>query len=350
MTLSEPSRKSSIEGANRRRDRHKIGAYLRAGAPWLVAAVVLAYLFKTTSLTALGAALAEVPVAAVIALVVSFNLAALAADSGALRIAVGAALKAARAAPSPGAAVAPAPTPPGYRQVALVRCASALLSVINFGVGQGGVVYFLHRRHRVPVEVGAGAVLLTSTSTMLVMALVVAVGLLAGAVPMRDELALLAWLAAASVPLAVGLRLLRPRWLAQRRLLRHLFQISWGALLGVVATRGLHLMVFVVGHWLALGIFGVDVPPALALLQLPALFFVGTLPISPSGLGTSQAAAVFFFAPYASGAPDARAAAVLAYSLSCHAIGVACLLAIGLPCWRRIERRRQPPKSPQSGP
>ncbi len=74
---------------------------------------------------------------------------------------------------------------PRYRDILLVRCASALLSLLNYGAGQGGVVYFLRRSHGTSLEAGAGAILLASAGWLAVLALAAGWAFLAGAVPDR---------------------------------------------------------------------------------------------------------------------------------------------------------------------
>ncbi|WP_428264461.1 lysylphosphatidylglycerol synthase domain-containing protein [Haliangium sp.] len=307
----------------------RLRARIRAWAPWVVAAAVLAFVGTSVSLDALLNALARVPAIPFGVLIIVLTTATLMVDTLAIWLAL--------------AAVTPT-TAPRWRELLLVRAASALLSLLSYGAGQGGIVYFLYRRHGVPVEAGAGAVLVTSAASVLVVALAAGVGLLLGAIPDHPELSTVAWAALAILPTYLLVLVLRPRFLLRRRLLRHVFGVGVGALLRVLAARACHLGVLITGHWLAMRLFDIHVPVAVALLQLPAVFLVGALPISPSGLGTTQAAAVALFAPYATGVDaDHRQATVLAYSLACHITGVAVLLLLGFLSWRHIERRSLPP-------
>jgi uncharacterized membrane protein YbhN (UPF0104 family) len=334
---------------------------LRAWLPWAVAALVLVYVLADvparTFLEALGRVspwrfalvLFVITAGALLAdtLTISLALAATtrAGQPGPDRAAVsdrtsdhslGPQLPAARATPTASSHHRPRAAP-RYRDLLLVRCASALLSLLNYGAGQGGVVYFLHRRHGIALEVGAGAILLASAAFLAVLALAAGLGLLAGAVPDRPELRAVAWAALAALPAYVLLAAWRPRVLVRRKLLRYLLAVSPAALLRVLGARVLHLGVLVTGHWLALRLFDITVPPAVALLRLPAMFLVGAVPISPAGLGTTQAAAVTLFGDYAAAPRDAM---VLAYSLSFHVTGVVLLVLVGLACWRRLGRSR----------
>jgi hypothetical protein len=108
--------------------------------------------------------------------------------------------------------------------------------------------------------------------------------------------------------------------------------------LAVGAARLIHLAVLLIGHWSALHLFGVDVPPSAAMVLLPVLFLISAIPIAPAGLGTTQAAAVTLFAGFAAGGPDAQRATVLAYSLAFQFVPMAFVAAIGLPCLRLATR------------
>jgi uncharacterized membrane protein YbhN (UPF0104 family) len=135
---------------------------------------------------------------------------------------------------------------------------------------------------------------------------------------------------------------LRPRFLADRSLLRPLFEAGVVGTLEVAGARAAHTGILIAGHWLAMGLFGIDVPVADAIARLPVIFVIGSLPVSPSGLGTTQAAAVTLFAGYAPGASEAaREAAVLAYSLAFQVLGVVAMAAWGLVGLRRVTGRER---------
>ena len=307
---------------------------IRALVPWGVAALVLVYVFSRTSGPALADALARVSLWRFALVLLGLTVGALLADAWVILLALRATAPAEQPRDPAGARPALA-----YRDVFLVRGASALLSLLSYGAGQGGVMYFLYRRHGVSVAAGASAVLLATAASMAVLALLSGLGILAGAIPDRPEIRAVAWAALAAIPAYVVLVSARPQFLLRYRFFRPLFGVRPGALVRVLGARVLHLGVLVAGHWLVMHLFGIAVPPAAALLRLPALFMVTALPISPAGLGTTQAAAITLFSAHAS-APDqaAREAMVLAYSLSCHVAGVVVLVLVGLVCWRWLPR------------
>jgi len=53
-------------------------------------------------------------------------------------------------------------------------------------------------------------------------------------------------------------------------------------------------LLFVLNNWLALRAFGIEVPFLKVLAYVPVIAFIGIVPVTVAGLGTVQAATVFF--------------------------------------------------------
>jgi uncharacterized membrane protein YbhN (UPF0104 family) len=297
---------------------------VRRLAPWVLAAAVLAWLFARVPIERVLEALEQVSAWRLVALSAAAVAGILIADSVALFLAFRASLPA---------------TPLTAGEVVQMRGASYLLAALSWGVGQGGLVWLLRRRHGVPIAAGAGAVFLASGALLVVIVAAVGVGIAAGAVPDRPELHWTAVVLMAGIPVYLLVIAIRPRFLAERALLRPLFDAGVRGTAQVTLARALHMGIMVAGHFAALRLFGIEVPPAAALARVPVMLLIAALPIAPSGLGTGQAAAVTLFAEYAGGATEEeQAAAVLAYSLSYHAICTALVMAVGLFCLRRETR------------
>jgi uncharacterized membrane protein YbhN (UPF0104 family) len=298
----------------------------RRAVPWVIAAAILGYLAATVPLGEVVAAVERTSLAGLVGLAVGLVGSLLLADGLAMWVGF-------REALGPGLR---------YRDLVVVRGASYLLAVLNYGAGQGGIVYFLRERHGVPVAAGLGAVLLASGAFVVVVALAVGLGLAAGAIPERAGLVAVVVALAAALPGYLLVIAVRPGFLARRAVLEPLFRAGLGGTLRVAAARAPHLAVLIVGHWLALRLFGIEVPLAAALTLLPVMFLVGTLPLAPSGLGTTQAAAITLFAGFAPGDEAARHASVLAYSLSLQVVGTLISASVGLACLRLATGPRRP--------
>jgi uncharacterized membrane protein YbhN (UPF0104 family) len=84
------------------------------------------------------------------------------------------------------------------------------------------------------------------------------------------------------------------------------------------------------GAWLALKTFGVDVPLVRILTYLPLIYLIGSIPITVLHLGTTQVAWVFFFRDLV--AP----ATMIGFSLLWHFVFVAVYMLAGLACLPRV--------------
>ncbi len=231
---------------------------------------------------------------------------------------------------TPDGAAAPA-TPLSLTDILLVRGATYLLAAINYNVGQGAIVYFVHRVARVPVMRGVATVLLIMGDQRPGAALS---GHLRPGRRARGA-------ARAQVDRgrrlrgAGGLRRRRPR---QAALARHPAAVRRparrrpGRPRARAAVRLPHIAILFAFQIVMLRAFGVAVPVIQAIAALPVVFFIAVLPISVQGLGTTQAAMIYFFARYAPGDSHAQQAAVLAASL----VGQVCTLTfqavLGVAC------------------
>ena len=300
---------------------------LRIALTWLVAGGILAYLLATIPLDSLVGALARVSATKLVVLTLVYQSALLATDSFALWVALRHVLHGAHL---------------HLRQVALVRAATYLLAIRNYGVGQGGIVYFLRASYAVPLSVGTAAILLTSAGFALVLSAVLGAGFVSGALPAHPGIRAAATLLLVAVPTYLVLVAVRPGFLRRVPPIRPLLDAGVAGSLWAAGARALHTAALLGGHWLAMRLFSIDDPLGDALARLPVMLMVLALPISPSGLGTTQAAAVVLFSGYAPGTGSEREAAVLAYSLSFHVLSQGLTALLSLPALRLLPSAPRP--------
>jgi hypothetical protein len=303
--------------------RRQRAAAVKRFIPYAIALAALAWVFHQVDLRALGRALGHAPIAAFIALSAVMLVINCAADT----FAMGSVFR------WFGCAVR-------YRDLFVVRASTYLLAILNYHVGQAAIVGYLHRACKVPLLRASGWILFIigiNVGTLFLLASV-------GASNARDELRLLRLVpvvCAAGVAVYGTLLVLKPEFLANRRLLAPLFQMGIGGHLAGVLVRLPHVGVLLVWHYISLHMFGVPVTPTVALLYLPAYFAVSSLPINVNGLGVAQLVALAFFAPFATVPPDAanveaaRKAAVMAYSLGTSTISILLQLVLGFAFLRR---------------
>jgi hypothetical protein len=217
-----------------------------------------------------------------------------------------------------------------FSDVLLVRGATYLLAAINYNVGQGAIVYFVHRTAGTSIMRGAATVLLVMGTNVLALLFLATGGMLvAPAVPPAAKiLVAIAW---GGLLLYVVLIAARPRWL-DRPIFQVLLDSGIAGHARALAVRIPHIASLVVFQVAMLRALHVQVPLVDALAALPIVFLAAVLPISVQGLGTTQAVMVFFFARYAPGNREAQEAAVFAASMLGQGIALAFQATLGVAC------------------
>ncbi len=239
-----------------------------------------------------------------------------------------------------------------YTAVLAIRGATYLLALLNYTLGQGAIVYFVHRSRGVPVQRGAAAVLLIMGINLLLLLFLATLGLGLGADALPALKTLLA-VAYGGLLFYIIMVVTKPKWLARRPVFEVLLSAGLTGHLKSLAVRAPHLVSLIAYSYISLRAFNVNVPLAQAVMYLPVVFFIAVLPISVQGLGTTQATMLFLFARYADGDPASQQASVLAASLGSQGVALGVQLFLGLICLRsQIARdlrgyKPEPAASPQ---
>jgi hypothetical protein len=227
-----------------------------------------------------------------------------------------------------------------FADVLLVRGATYLLAAINYNVGQGAIVYFVHKNAGTTIMRGVATILLVLGVNVLAL-LFLATGGMAVAPDLPHMVKVLIAVAWGGLAVYIALVAIRPRWL-DRPLFEVLLNAGIGGHARALAVRVPHIAALMAFQFSALRAFGIQVPLVYALATLPITFFVAVLPISVQGLGTTQATMVYFFARYAPGSQAAQEAAVITASLVAQAIALGFQALLGVVCLRsRVGRALQ---------
>ena len=300
--------------------------HAKRALPYAVAAAALIWVGVTTDFAEVGRAWERVSWWKLLAIAIPYLLALLLADSIALWVTLRVALR----------------VPLRLRDVVLIRGASWLLALVNYGAGQGGIVWFLHRRHGVPVARATGAVLLATGGFLLAVVGAVAAGLATGAVPEAHVPAWLLWLVAVGFPAYLAIIWVRPAFLTRISLLEPLFAAGIVGTVASTATRALHLAVLIAAHALAYRQFGIEIPFEATLVVLPIIFLAGALPIAIAGYGAPQATAKVLLAGYVTG-PD-QIGTVIAASIGFQTLSTLLMALIGMIALRwEVQPAEDPP-------
>ncbi len=304
--------------------------------PYIVAGLALAWVFHTTDLAALRSKLAHAPLGLFIAISAAILLANCAADTFAMHRTFG----------WFGAHVP-------YKDLFIIRASTYLLAIVNYHVGQAAIVGYLYRARRVPLLKATGWILFiigVNVGTLFLLAS-------GGALKASGSLSLLRL-----IPIVGGggglvwaiLLTMRPRILAERRVLAPLFEMGVVGHLKGVLVRLPHVGVLCLWHFVSLRLFGLEVPVLDALLYLPIYFASSSIPgVGVQGLGLPQLVAITFFAPYladgTTGAEHIAAgrAAVTAYTLATSVVSLFLQLGLGLVCIGKATKLGMPREAPE---
>lgn len=303
---------------------------VRRVLPWLVALGIMGYLLWTVSFRSLLDALGRGNLPGLIGVALFVDLGCLTADSFATSRVMSWFL-----------------VPLSFSETLPARAASYLMAVLNYNLGQAGFAYYLHRRKRVSLAALTGVVLMMMGTVVLLLGVLSSIGVLLGPGRLRGASWVLAAVALATFAYAILLAW-RPGRLRRLALFAPLLDAGILGHLKATLVRIPHVAVLIVAHFLAMRCFHIRVPLDAGLVLIPVTLLIGTLPLTPFGLGTMQLAAVHFFAAYAPGDSQSRQAAVLAYSLSLSTIALGIQVLIGLAALPRVTGMYEPSRSDEA--
>ena len=267
-------------------------ALLKRTAPWAIAASILWLLFRripfTEALTAASQAELRVFIpAALIAVTLWFWL-----ESGAFAY-----------------LFSRFNAPLSWGEARSLRGLTYLLTPINWNLGTGAIVLHLRQSKRVaPIEATSSLLFYGLIDGVVLMGLAI-VGV--AALPPSPPINMVRWIA--SVLLAVQSTLLvffllrgpQWRWVQRIKAVRVFKTHSnavWRDVAVLLSIRLTYFAGFILFFWAGTRAFGVAVPLPHLAAAVPIILMIGGLPITPAGLGTQQAAMLYFFSPYGSDA------------------------------------------------
>lgn len=306
-------------------NKYRITAFFKYFFPWLLGLAILAILYSRIPFADLRQALAEGPWLLLEVYIIIQVIITMLADGFATKVSLDL-------------------TGVNWRfgRVVLTRGTTYLLGLVNYALGQGGIGYYLHRAG-IKADRVTGIVVFMLIINFGLICLIAAMGVVVQGLTHYPQII------SAAVSLVVVLTALYlitiavvPKSLQRFRVLDPLWQVGVSGHLIAAAGRLPHVVILVLGNWGALRLWGIALPLDQAIIFIPIVLVISAIPLTPMGLGTTNAAQVIFFssyAPYAS--PEARAAAVLTFSLSYFVLGIFTQLIIGLSSWMWLRKIRK---------
>lgn len=233
-----------------------------------------------------------------------------------------------------------------FREVLYARGATYILNLLNFFVGQGGMAVWLSRKKKVGLKEATSSVIFLMTLDFATLMFFSTVGVVFFLEDIRltdffsfsDEGTLIRFCLITSVVLLLFIFI----WIRKpdTRLARVLFRGPWVVFdrttprhFGIIFMLKVGIFIIdMVGYWLGLKTFGVDIPFILVFTYLPLIFLIGAIPITVLHLGTTQAAWLWFFRDYIS------EPVILAYTLLMSFSYIVIRMTVGLIFLSRVYR------------
>lgn len=283
----------------------QVASKLRRILPVVGTVVLIGYLFWSTDIEAAHAALMRADLLATVATLVGFTVAVWLFDSACLVWLIDVAL---------GHRGEQRPMP--LRQVAAIKAASYILNIVNYNAATVGMGWLVARRKKVGVveSVAALAVLsyidLIALSALVVSGLWLAPEVLAGHDLLEQRLEAICTTVfclalLCLVILQSGLRVGIVGRLRSLALLRPIAAISPSTMMFGVVLRMVFILLYVAANYCLMLAFGMRPDLYLLWVFIPILTVVGVVPLSISGLGTTQILMRTMYAPMVADGLDA---------------------------------------------
>ncbi|HPS59023.1 MAG TPA: lysylphosphatidylglycerol synthase domain-containing protein [Spirochaetota bacterium] len=208
-----------------------------------------------------------------------------------------------------------------YRTMLSIRGTTFLLMIINYGLGAGAIAMYLKKL--------IGVSLLRSTGILFYYMVVESAGIAfmaaAGFLLAGDSSGVQEWVfyLASGLFLFYNIEIIVLKYIPALGFLKRFVNSSilmpvrestFSVYVKIFFQRMGYFMTFVIFFYFTVRAFHMDIPFMTLTALVPIIFFVGNLPITPFGLGTIQAAMLYFFKDY--GTPPNIFAMSLVYTVS----------------------------------
>jgi hypothetical protein len=212
--------------------------------------------------------------------------------------------------------------PVSNREARSLRGMSYLLTPIHWNVGKAAVILRLRQTKGIPILESTSAVMLYQALDGVVLAALATTGLTL-LVGQAEELSRVRFsMTAIVVGILLNILILRANWFRFRWLvwwrglsIHHAHRrVQLRDLLTILSLKFAYHFGSVLVFYFGTQAFGIELPFALALAATPIILAVGALPITPAGLGTQQAAMLYFFGDRFGG--GGTEASILAFGFS----------------------------------
>ncbi len=278
--------------------------------PWLGTVLLLGYLGYTTDLDTVADALADVSIPAILLVALAGTLATFFTDTWCVKLAFSKFV-----------------LPVTYREALPIKATSYFLNILNYNVALVGMAFYLQRSKNAPFWKSLGSMFFLNVMDIVALCVMLGAGLLVnwGSDTLEPATLTVAWLIVvgglSGFTVVVGMLKLDLRIpiiskVMKLEILEPLAKLDLVTTVTFVALRVFFLSQYLFSQYLFLLLFGIDIPLERLFVYLPLLTFIQIVPISISGLGTTQIVMRHFYTRYVAAATAHAGAIVDAFSTS----------------------------------
>ncbi|HNY64664.1 MAG TPA: lysylphosphatidylglycerol synthase transmembrane domain-containing protein [Deltaproteobacteria bacterium] len=195
--------------------------------------------------------------------------------------------------------------PIAFRSALGIRGGTYLLMTIDHTLGLGALAYYLKHELAIPVMRSTGVMLFFNTITQLTLTIMATIGLILvppSSLPLRYFFILCIGFLGSVLIFVAAMKKLPSRGCGSRirdlNLLKVFHEASWRSYCSLILWRGVYYLVFIGFFYIALRAFHMHVPLSILTAYVPIILMVVSMPITPCGLGTAQAAMLYLFGDY----------------------------------------------------
>ncbi len=193
-----------------------------------------------------------------------------------------------------------------FREMRFIRGASYMLMIINYNLGLGAIAWYLKRRNGISLS-RAGSVMFfyyfVESVGITFFAMIGCLPIYHGSPSVYGKIIGIAFLMFATYIILFFMVRLLPdigmfTHFRKNTLLGTFYEATFSGYFKLSGLRALYFASFVFFFHFGLRSFGVHVPLLSLVGLVPIIFFIGNIPVTPFGIGTIQAAMLFFFKGY----------------------------------------------------
>jgi uncharacterized membrane protein YbhN (UPF0104 family) len=225
---------------------------------------------------------------------------------------------------------------PSYYHITILRAVTYLLMLINYNLGIGGILAGLSYKHGLSIKNSTTIIIIYSIVDLLSLSLLTLASTTIAIETMPSNIfKSLFYLSLFIIVMIVIVYLFciniitfkkfLPIWVYKFVIIikNEILEITKKDFLIFLSIRSFYFFTFALFFYFSIPLFHFYIPLVDIIALLPPIFFLGNLPITPAGIGTIQAAMLFFFKDYGDYAK------ILLYSLSYTTLLIIFRLIIG---------------------